>query len=532
MGLSYVNYTGNGVLATYSYANIDLLDDDLVTYASQLRVYVDNNLQVLNTAYTVSVINQTITFQAGYIPAPNAIIKISRFTKSDDRYINYTNSTNITASILNTDAKQLFFLTQEAIDLRDDAMVLNNNDKWEGRGKTITNIGPASDATDAVNLAQLNAAITGTLPSTLGTKGNTNFTGNGSTTDYTLPGEALGLAAKDFEVYVNGVKQTPVTAYTVSGSTITFSPALANGVVADVYYNKGTVPAAFGADAVTTTMIQNRAVTEQKIDATGATTNHVLRVTNSPSGEVDWGTIPSTTISDFDTQVRTSRLDQMATPTADVNLGSRKITNLAQPVNSGDAVNKFYLNTIHWKAVHLQQTQINARWTTDGRNQASSPATANDIQTRYFSVPSFSYFKGFSLSIPIHTGKSGANSSNLAVIQWLDLAVDFPAGIGDSSGLGGHGPTRLMYGYNLSNVINTGVYGIYYTNWYINGTTLEVQVYRATNVGGGYTGLYYNPNLTNYPLPTGVTNPSLPVTHFFGHPQDSILGWQCTVYGY
>lgn len=45
------------------------------------------------------------------------------------------------------------------------------------------------------------------------------------------------------------------------------------------------------------------------------------------------------TVSDFDAQVRTSRLDQMAAPTAAVSLNSQKITNLASPAAaSNDAV--------------------------------------------------------------------------------------------------------------------------------------------------------------------------------------------------
>jgi hypothetical protein len=55
------------------------------------------------------------------------------------------------------------------------------------------------------------------------------------------------------------------------------------------------------------------------------------------------GTQTASTISDFDTQVRTSRLDQMAAPTSGVSLNSQKITNLANPVDNGDAVSLGYL---------------------------------------------------------------------------------------------------------------------------------------------------------------------------------------------
>ena len=56
------------------------------------------------------------------------------------------------------------------------------------------------------------------------------------------------------------------------------------------------------------------------------------------------GTQTAATISDFDTQVRTSRLDQMAAPTASVSLNSQKITNLAAPTLSGDATTKQYVD--------------------------------------------------------------------------------------------------------------------------------------------------------------------------------------------
>lgn len=51
-------------------------------------------------------------------------------------------------------------------------------------------------------------------------------------------------------------------------------------------------------------------------------------------------------ITDFDTQVRTNRLDQMATPTASVSLGNQKITNLAEPTLSSDAATKNYVDSV------------------------------------------------------------------------------------------------------------------------------------------------------------------------------------------
>jgi hypothetical protein len=57
------------------------------------------------------------------------------------------------------------------------------------------------------------------------------------------------------------------------------------------------------------------------------------------------GTQTASTVSDFDTQVRTSRLDQMAAPTASVALNAQKITGLADPIDPQDAVTLNYITT-------------------------------------------------------------------------------------------------------------------------------------------------------------------------------------------
>jgi hypothetical protein len=72
------------------------------------------------------------------------------------------------------------------------------------------------------------------------------------------------------------------------------------------------------------------------------------------------GTLTASRISDFDTQVRTSRLDQMAIPTADLNLNAKKLTNIADGIANTDAASYgqllALLNAQSYKKVRVATT--------------------------------------------------------------------------------------------------------------------------------------------------------------------------------
>jgi hypothetical protein len=84
------------------------------------------------------------------------------------------------------------------------------------------------------------------------------------------------------------------------------------------------------------------------------TTNLVFASPNGSTGTptfrslvaADIPTLTAAKISDFDTQVRTSRLNQMTAPNADVSMASFKITNLATPTLDSDAANKGYVDSV------------------------------------------------------------------------------------------------------------------------------------------------------------------------------------------
>lgn len=57
-----------------------------------------------------------------------------------------------------------------------------------------------------------------------------------------------------------------------------------------------------------------------------------------------FGVQPASTISDFDAQVRTNRLDQMTAPASSLNINDQFLTNVRTPINAKDGANKQYVD--------------------------------------------------------------------------------------------------------------------------------------------------------------------------------------------
>lgn len=93
------------------------------------------------------------------------------------------------------------------------------------------------------------------------------------------------------------------------------------------------------------------------------------------------GTQLHTTISDFDAGVQTNRLDQLAAPTASVDMNSQLIINLATPLSASDAATKGYIDTLvqglSWQEPVEDQdlTDPPGTPTTGDRYIIASPAT-------------------------------------------------------------------------------------------------------------------------------------------------------------
>jgi phage-related tail fiber protein len=139
-------------------------------------------------------------------------------------------------------------------------------------------------------------------------------------------------------------------------------------------FSAGSITAALLGNASTASDLQAAVAIALSGDATGSitfngstgitipvtlkntgTAGTYTKVTTDAQGRVTAGAllvatdIPTLThlaISDFDAEVRLSRLDQMAAPTASVSMNSQSIINLANPVNPQDAVTKYYADNL------------------------------------------------------------------------------------------------------------------------------------------------------------------------------------------
>ena len=77
------------------------------------------------------------------------------------------------------------------------------------------------------------------------------------------------------------------------------------------------------------------------------------------------GTQAASTISDFDTQVRTSKVTDLTAPTGSFSMNSQKITNLGTPTLDADAATKAYVDAavnninVHEAVVAATTTNVN-----------------------------------------------------------------------------------------------------------------------------------------------------------------------------
>jgi hypothetical protein len=106
MANSYIDYTGNGSLITFT--------TPPYLEKAHIIVAVDGVIKTLNTDYSIADNTNAVVF--GTAPVAAAKIRISRSSSPNQRLTDYNNASLLTADAMDRDANQLFFLSQEAVD--------------------------------------------------------------------------------------------------------------------------------------------------------------------------------------------------------------------------------------------------------------------------------------------------------------------------------------------------------------------------------------------------------------------------------
>lgn len=215
--------TGTGAAGPFSFAF-------QVNAQSELAVYVDNTLKTLTTHYTVTLNADgtgSITFTSGNFPTTSQTVTILGNAPLSRTSV-YTSGGNITATALETDFDTNVMVQQQQQELLDRTMIAPVSDP-SSINMTLPNKADRADKILKFNTeGNPEAALASSVfaNTVVGANFTNNvFTGNGSTTAYTLtvaPG-----SKNNCQVYIDGVYQEKAS-FSINATTLTFTEAPPN----------------------------------------------------------------------------------------------------------------------------------------------------------------------------------------------------------------------------------------------------------------------------------------------------------------
>jgi hypothetical protein len=244
---------------------------------------------------------------------------------------------------------------------------------------TLTGVATLTGTQTLTNKTLTSPTITGTgaIAGTFTGNLTGNVTGNVSGSAGSATGNAATATAlatgRNFQL--TGDVEASAVSFDGTGN-VSLTTVIGTGAIVNADINasaaidktkiSGTAITAGDTGTVTSTMIANDTIVNADINSSAQIAYSKTNLTNSivnadinasaaialsklatdPLARANHtGTQTASTISDFNTAVRTNRLDQMAAPTGSVSLNSQKITSLATPTDNTDASTKAYVDT-------------------------------------------------------------------------------------------------------------------------------------------------------------------------------------------
>lgn len=201
--LEYTGVTGT----SFSYANLDLLADALVSEQSQLVVTVNGTALAYDSGapsageYSLNKTTRNVTLGTALVSTD--ILLIRRSTKKDAMHVVFTNNSPIAQDDLNLAFKQCLFIAQEASEAQDVQRQFENSGQIVGyANKSYTLTLKAQNAFDIISFttkltggtATVSLAIDGVAVTGSSTSATTSeTTKTGMTNNRVLVGQTLTL---------------------------------------------------------------------------------------------------------------------------------------------------------------------------------------------------------------------------------------------------------------------------------------------------------------------------------------------------
>jgi hypothetical protein len=207
-----------------------------------------------------------------------------------------------------------------------------------------------------------------------------------------------------------------------------------------------------GTDAANKTYVDNAAfgtisgaANQVLATPTGAAGNATLRVLAA----ADIPTLTAVKISDFDSQVQTSRLNQMTAPNASVSMNSQKIVSVLDPTTSQDAATKAYVDGL---VFNLNPQTVNA--TNIGTAGFKAEIDLNSIDSKRLAIINTTLTIAAPLATTTHfirLKNSGASSVKCMVL-WASFAWE-PIGVAVSATDAPTSVPNMPWNYNLGTFV-------------------------------------------------------------------------------